>query len=138
MIFSILADIVVAFHLAYVAYVVVGLLAILVGLAAKWQWVRNPWFRWTHLAAIGIVAVEALLAIECPLTDWERNLRLWARQPAEEGTFVGRLLHNVLIYDNVPHDHWAFTASYVGLGVLVLALSLLAPPRRRKGSQATG
>ncbi len=130
MFYSFLADTVVALHLAYVSFVVLGLLVILVGLAAKWPWVRNPYFRWTHLAAIVIVALEAVWEIECPLTGWERNLRLWANQPAEGGTFVGRLLHNLFIYDNVPNDHWVFTVPYIALG-LVLALLVLAPPRRR-------
>src|SRR5262249_49927579 len=60
------ADVIVAIHVAYVGYVVVGQLAILIGLALKWQWVRNPWFRVTHLIAISIVAAEAIIGMQCP------------------------------------------------------------------------
>jgi hypothetical protein len=139
MIYTILADLTVAFHLGYVGFVVAGQLLILVGVVLRWGWVRNLWFRLAHLLAIAVVAAESLLNIMCPLTDWEDNLRELAGQPVEEGTFIGRLLHNVFRFD-LPFDHWAFRASYIGFGVLVLATFLLAPPRfrRRLGRAETG
>jgi hypothetical protein len=72
------ANVLVAVHLAYVGYVLIGLLAIFIGLLLRWQWVRNPWFRWTHLVMIVIVAGEAIVDFECPLTTWERRLRYQA------------------------------------------------------------
>lgn len=138
MFYAFVADVIVAVHLAYVTFVVVGLLLILVGLLAKWSWVRNPWFRWAHLLAIGIVSLEAVYEIECPLTGWERELRELAEQTTDGGTFMGRLIHNVFIYDELPHDHWVFTASYIGVGVLILALFVFAPPRRHKAPPAAG
>src|SRR4029079_7904709 len=56
--YRLLADLIVAIHAAYVAFVVVGLLLILIGLACGWKWVRNWWFRVAHLVAILIVAAE--------------------------------------------------------------------------------
>ncbi len=55
-----LADLIVVTHAAYVCFVVFGLAAVLVGVVLRWKWVRNPWFRGIHLAAIGIVVAEAL------------------------------------------------------------------------------
>ncbi len=49
--YGIAADLVVAVHVAYVAYVVLGQLAITVAAPMKWQWARNPWFRFSHLTA---------------------------------------------------------------------------------------
>jgi hypothetical protein len=69
------ADFLVVIHLGYVGFVIFGLLAILVGLLLRWQWVRNPWFRWIHLVMICIVAAEAVVDFECPLTTWENQLR---------------------------------------------------------------
>ena len=46
--YRLLADLIVAIHAAYVAFVVVGLLLILLGVACGWQWVRNWWFRIAH------------------------------------------------------------------------------------------
>ena len=52
-----LADGLVALHVAYVAFIVLGQLLILAGLVFRWQWVRNFWFRLAHLVAIAIVGL---------------------------------------------------------------------------------
>jgi len=123
-----LADLVVAFHLGYVSYVVVGQLIIWIGLIFRWSWIRNPWFRWTHLLAILAVALEAVCSITCPLTSWEFELRRMAGQEVEESTFIGQLFHNILSWD-LPS--WAFTAMYIGFAALVLGTFVFAPPRWR-------
>ena len=53
-----LADGVVLLHLAYIGYVVLGQLAIIIAAMFRWQWGRNRWFRATHLLAIGFVVFE--------------------------------------------------------------------------------
>jgi hypothetical protein len=126
-----LADLLVAVHAAYVAFVVIGLLIIWVGWALSWRWIRNPWFRILHLIAIGIVAIEAIFGIECPVTVWERQLREAAGQPVSDASFIGRLFHNLLFYEDVPG--WVFTVLHIGFAVLVLATFILAPPRLRSG-----
>jgi hypothetical protein len=127
--YGLLADLLVAVHLAYVAYVVVGQLLILVGVVLRWGWVRNPWFRVTHLLAIAIVAVETVFEIECPLTVWERGLRGLAGQEFSGDNFVARLLHS-LLFLNLPH--WAFPVIHIGLATLVIGTFVLAPPRWRR------
>ncbi len=125
-IYAFLADTVVAIHLAYVGFVVLGLLAILVGRLMNWRWIRNPWFRFTHLSMIGIVVVEALLSITCPLTTLEYYLRAEAGQSFNEGSFIGRLSHNVLFFDFPPQY---FLVGYCLFGAVVLATLILVPPR---------
>jgi hypothetical protein len=124
--YGLLADAIVAVHLAYVSFIVVGQLLIVAGVIARWQWIRNFWFRLTHLIAIVIVAFEAIAGIPCPLTVWERQLRVAAGQEASGETFIGRLFHSVLFY-RLPS--WVFTATYIGFALLVLATFLLTPPR---------
>jgi hypothetical protein len=124
--YALLADLVVAAHAAYVGYVLVGQLAILAGALLKWQWVRNPTFRLTHLLAILIVAGESLLDITCPLTVWEDQLRDLAGQSVEAGSFIGRTLHNLLFFDV---ESGFFTWIYVGFAALVLSTLVLLPPR---------
>jgi hypothetical protein len=125
--YRLLADLIVAIHAAYVGFVVIGLLLILIGLACRWQWVRNWWFRAAHLIAILIVAAESLLDIPCPLTEWEYRLRTLGGQAVGGGTFMGDLLHNLIFYDAPP---WAFTFAYVAFALAVLLTFVLAPPRR--------
>ena len=74
------ADLTVVVHFAYVALVVVGLLAIFVGIARRRPWSRIFWFRSLHLLAIFVVVAEAMCGITCPLTIWEKQLRLLAGQ----------------------------------------------------------
>jgi hypothetical protein len=82
MLWRVMADIVVAVHATYVAIVVVGLAAILIGSAAQWRWVRNFYFRAAHLAMILLVCAEALFGTTCPLTRLENTLREGAARPA--------------------------------------------------------
>jgi hypothetical protein len=129
--YAFLADLVTGIHLGYVAFVVVGQLLIVLGLIFRWQWVRNLWFRCLHLLAIAIVAAETLIGMNCPLTDWEDELRALAHQPVEQASFIGRLMHDVFRVD-LPYDHWALRFSYIGFAVLVLATFVLVPPRRKR------
>ncbi|HVW03196.1 MAG TPA: DUF2784 domain-containing protein [Planctomycetaceae bacterium] len=121
-----LADVVVVLHAGYVLFVVIGLLVILIGLARGWRSVRNPWFRWIHLAMIGIVVVEALLSFTCPLTTLEDWLRAKAGQNIRSGSFIGRIAHDLIFWNAPP---WVFTVSYCLFGVAVLLTFWLAPPR---------
>ncbi len=124
--YGLLADGIVALHVAYVSYVVLGQLAIWLGLALGWRWVRNRWFRWTHLLMIAIVAGEAILGIECPLTRWERNLRELAGQATSGESFVGRLLHELIFVSWPP---WVVNGLHVVFALVVLGTFVLAPPR---------
>jgi hypothetical protein len=123
----ILADLIVVFHACYVSFVVFGLVAILLGIAFRWGWVRNFWFRSIHLAMIGIVVAEALVGMTCPLTDWEKQLRTAAGQTSYPGDFIGYWAHRLIFYQAAP---WVFTVIYILFGLSVLAAFVLAPPRR--------
>jgi hypothetical protein len=134
--YALLADILVAVHFAFVAFVVAGQLLIMLGAVCRWRWVRNPWFRVIHLLAIGVVAFEAAMNIECPCTVWERQLRALAQMPVEEGSFIGRLAHNLLFY-NAPEI--IFRRAHMVFGALVFLTFVLAPPswKRRRPPAAT-
>lgn len=129
MFYRILADITVIVHVAYVLFVVLGVVAILLGWLRNWQWVRNPWFRYLHLTMIVVVVAEAWCGITCPLTTWEQNLRRLAGQQAYRGDFIANFLHEVLFFDA---PDWVFTLCYTAFGLLIAATFILAPPRRLK------
>ncbi len=127
--YSLLADALVAVHVGYVSFVVLGQVAILVGILRGWSWIRNLYFRLAHLVAIVVVALEAVLGIDCPLTVWEAELRTLAGENAAAGSFVGRLLHGAIFVDLPP---WALNALHISFAVIVVATFVLAPPRWRK------
>ena len=126
-----LADAIVVIHFAYIFFVIVGLLLILLGALLGWQWVRNPWFRVIHLVMIVVVAVESIFNFECPLTTWDQDLRVLAGQSRQEGTFIGRMLGGI-IYVDAPVDHPAFKVAYITFAVLVIATFWFAPVRWRR------
>jgi len=123
--YRVLADVIVVFHFAYVAFVVGGMAAILMGIVLRWSWVRNFWFRTVHLAMIAVVVVESLCGVLCPLTEWEDRLREASGSPNEPGTFLGRWAHDLLFID-APS---VLSVCYVVFGLAVLAAFLAAPPR---------
>jgi hypothetical protein len=127
--YAILADIVVAFHLCYVAFTVGGELVILLGAALRWGWIRGLPFRIVHLAACILVAIEAVAGALCPLTTWEYRLRGLAGQRTENQIpLTARLVRSVIFYD---FPRWVFTAAYIGFGLVVALTFILVRPRRR-------
>ena len=120
--YGLFADAILVIHFLFVVFVVFGLALILIGLRARWSWVHNRIFRIAHLAAIGIVVLQAWLGQLCPLTIWENNLRRLAGQSAYEETFVEHWLHQVLFYQAEP---WVFALIYTGFGVLVVLVWFL-------------
>ena len=123
---TLLADLIVTIHFGYVAFVVLGLLVVLLGGVLRWRCVRNIWFRVVHLIMILIVVTEALLEIECPLTAWEYNLRVAAgQQNISDTSFVARLIHQLIFFEFPPI---VFTVAYCLFGLAVLASWWLIPP----------
>jgi hypothetical protein len=88
LLYRIAADAVVTLHVGFVLFVVLGQLAILVGMLRNWQWVRNFAFRTLHLFAISVVVAESLCGITCPLTNWEQQLRQLAGNQTYSGDFI--------------------------------------------------
>jgi len=127
-VYGFLADVVVLIHVLYIAYVVVGQLAIIAAAMLRKEWGRNRWFRLTHLLAIGVVVLESYMNWRCPLTIWEEQLRTMAGQSFNGSeTFMGRVLHQTLFIEGQPEVF--FTTLYVAMLVVVLQGLLMYPPR---------
>jgi hypothetical protein len=124
--YSLVADAILVTHVLFVAFVVLGLILIFVGKFLSWQWVRNPWFRVTHLLGIGVVVLQAWFGVICPLTIWEMDLRSKAGKTIYEGSFITHWL-NELLYYQAPS--WVFVVCYTAFGGLVLASWFLVRPR---------
>jgi len=131
--FRVAADAVLALHAAFVIFVVLGLVAIVAGGLRGWRWVRGPAFRWCHLAAIGIVVLQAWLGVLCPLTLLEMALRERAGEAAYRGAFIAHWLE-WLLYWRAPA--WVFTLIYTVFGALVALTWLWLPPRRHDADRA--
>ena len=66
-----IADAVLVLHVGIAAFIVGGLLLVVVGNLRGWRWVNRRGFRISHLAAIAIVVAEAWFGAACPLTTLE-------------------------------------------------------------------
>ena len=124
-----LADTVLIIHFLYVLFVAGSLPVIWLGAWLKWGFVRNPWFRYLHLAAILFVVIESLMGVVCPLTVWENALR----QATPDASFIQRWLHRMLFY-HVPES--ILTVVYVLFAALVAMTFKWIPPVR--GSRRSG
>lgn len=116
-------------HFAIAAFIAGGLPLTWLGARCGWEWIRNPWFRYLHLAAIVFVALEALAGYACPLTVWEDLLRGGVRPES----FVGRWVYRLLYYQA---PEWVFTSLYVLWAAATLATLKLVPPRRSAAAAA--
>jgi hypothetical protein len=121
------ADLLLFSHVMFVAFVVLGLVLIYIGRFRDWSWVRNWWYRISHLAAIGVVVLQSWFGIICPLTSWEMALRERAGDATYAGTFVAHWLGELLYYQA---PMWVFTVSYTLFGGLVAASWYWVRPRR--------
>jgi hypothetical protein len=84
-----LADVLLVVHFLIAAFILGGLLLVWLGAALGWRWVRNPWFRYLHVAAIAFVAAEAVLGIACPLTVSRTSCAAaCGRNPSSGGGYI--------------------------------------------------
>ena len=132
---ALLADLILVTHALYVLFIIGGLVLVLFGAFSGWSWVRNFWFRSTHLAAITGVALLSWLQIICPLTTLETYYRSKAGQATYQETFVAHWLHEILFYEAPV---WVFSVVYT-LFVLAVIISWIyispeIPWKRTSGS----
>jgi len=121
-----LADSILIMHAIFIVFVMLGFVLVLLGMFRRWGWIRNFWFRFIHLLAIGFVVAESWIGGICPLTEWESHLRVAAGGVGYSESFIQHWLHKIVFYDLPP---WVFTVAYTVFGVLVLIAWIRVPPR---------
>lgn len=118
---AVLGQAVLAVHLVVIAFNVLGLAAIPLGAAMRWEWVRIRWWRALHVASWVLVAVQAVAGRACFLTYWQDALTGGGADP-----LIMRVVNSVIYW---PLPMWVFTALYLALFALVLALWRWVRPR---------
>ncbi len=122
------ADAILVIHTGYVAVVVLSVPLIIIGGLKHWRWVHNFWFRATHVLMIGIVTIESILGITCPLTLWEKSLRAPDQiDDYQKSGFVSTWLEHMLFWH---FPHWLFTVIYLSFTALVISLLFFIPVYR--------
>ena len=124
--YLILADAILLAHALIVAFNVFSLPLIWLGHFLHWRFVRNFYFRITHLGLIAYIALQALLGEICPLTNWENALRVRGETDPQYATsFVGHWLQRLIFYEA---DEKVFTIAYLVFFALVLLTLFVVKP----------
>lgn len=112
-----LADLTLAVHAGFVAFVLVGGL-----LALRWRWMP-----WLHLPAAGWGVWTAVAGVVCPLTPLENHFRRLAGQAGYAGGFIEHYLTGALY----PAGLTRSVQIGLGVGALVLNVGLYGVVWRR-------
>jgi hypothetical protein len=106
--YRILADAVLVLHLAYIAFVMLGGLAVL----------RWPRLAWLHLPAVLWGAGIAFAGGYCPLTPLENSLRVAGGGTGYEGSFIEQYLTALIYPEGLTRG------IQIALGCAVVAVNL--------------
>jgi hypothetical protein len=118
-----LSHLVLAIHVAVIAFNLLGLIAIPLGAYFGWPFVRARTWRVLHALSWAVVALQALAGRACFLTDWQDAL---AGGEGNPDPLVARLV-NAAIYWPLPL--WVFAVLYAAIFAIVLALFWIVPTR---------
>ena len=118
----ILAEAILAAHLAIILFNLFGLIAVPLGAVWRWRFVRVRWWRLLHLVSLAAVAAQAVFGHACFLTIWQASLTGATGLPTP--LIMGWV--NRVIYWSLPL--WVFAALYLLVFGYALALLWLVPP----------
>lgn len=110
MIYSLLADAVLLFHLAFILFALFGSLLLR----------RFPRLIWLHLPAAIWAGVIELVGFVCPLTPLENHLRRLGGEIGYSGSFIEHYLLPVIYPSGLSHE------IQVGFGLGVIVINVVA------------
>jgi len=129
--FAELSGIVLYFHLAVILFIIFGFIAVPFGAKFKKKFIYEFWWRLTHLAAMVVVAVQAMLGKACFLTYIQSDLLESAGKKGYTVPFIQTYIDRI-IYHNFPI--WIFSIVYVILFLYTLYLWFRFPPKIKASS----
>ncbi len=124
---AILAGLVLCVHLAVILFNLFGLIAVPLGAWRGWPFVRVFWWRALHLAALAVVALQALLGRACFLTLWQDSFVQNAGEAGSGVPLIQRWVSRAIFW---PLPVWFFAVLYVAVWIYAIMLWRLVPPRR--------
>ena len=115
------ADIIVALHFLFVAFVVLGGL-----LALRW-----PRIAWLHVPAVIWGALVEFTGWICPLTPLENRLRRASGESGYQGDFIAHYILPVLYPNGLTRrDQLVLGGVALGINLLIYTLAVMRHRRR--------
>jgi hypothetical protein len=108
--YRVLTDAVLVLHFAFIAFVVLGGIAVL----------RWPRLAWLHLPAVAWAIWITFSGTICPLTPLENRLRVLGGEAGYSGGFIQHYLTSLIYPEGLTRT------GQVGLGIFVATLTLAA------------
>jgi hypothetical protein len=124
---AVLAGLVLTVHVAVILFNLFGLIAVPLGAWRGWSFVRIFWWRALHLAALAVVALQAVLGRACFLTLWQDSLLQNAGETGSRVPLIQRWVAQAIFW---PLPVWFFALLYVTVWIYAIALWRIVPPRR--------
>jgi hypothetical protein len=125
---ALLADLVLALHLAVIAFNVFGLIAVPLGAWRGWAFVRVFWWRALHLVSLAVVALQAALGEACFLTVWQREFEGEAGETASTRPMIQAWIESLIFW---PLPFAVFAVAYATVLAYAIFLWIRVRPRRR-------
>lgn len=119
-------------HIGIIAFNVFGLVVIPLGAWLGWAFIRVLSWRLLHLAALILVALQAVLGRACFLTVWESDLAARAGETTSNLPLIQGWITRLVFW---PLPIWLFAVFYLTIAVYVIALWVLVPPQGSWHSQ---
>ena len=70
-----IADALLIVHFSLAAFISLGIFIIPIGYMLGWNWLKNRNLRFLHLSLVGVITVETIVGLTCPLTVLENMFR---------------------------------------------------------------
>jgi hypothetical protein len=115
------------FHFAVVVFNVFWLVAVPIGAWLEWRFVRNYRWRIAHIAALILVAAQAVAGRLCFLTIMQDYLQGRAGGQIGPPSLLTRIVTRAIYW---PLPDWVFAPLYVLALVFAVLLWIFVPPRR--------
>jgi hypothetical protein len=115
------------FHFAVVAFNLFWLIVVPIGGWLGWRFVRNYWWRIAHIAALILVAAQAVAGRLCFLTIIQADLQGRAGGGIGAPSLLTRIVTRAIYW---PLPDWVFAPLYVLALVFAALLWISVPPRR--------
>ena len=116
-----IADALLFVHFSLAAFITLGFFIIPIGYKLGWNWIKNRNLRLLHLSLMGVITVETIVGLTCPLTVLENMFR----DVDYSSSFMSYWIAQILYWDLPNH---VFVTLYSLCLLWVSILWKICPP----------